>query len=753
MSAGICHAWSGTCALDVDNWDVANAYLKAAGIDLESLFLAEDSVQISSGRKGRGKLLYALPNLLPTLKLAPYKAPSKKDPSKLETFHGLELRCATAAGQTVHDCAPPTIHPDTGQPYEWQYGDPLTGHWSNLPPLPAALRGLWQAQATPAASASDPAKDARGLGLRELAELIIKRDPDDYEEWIRIGQIVHHETQGSREGYTLWDRWSRQSEKYSDAKTQTWTRWNGFGQNDGTAHAATVGQLIQERVAAPSEFALNEAAPVDPEEVEDSGATRDIDAVLRPRVVFLLDQRRYYHKPLPKGHKGFTAGLDEVGSQALHSEAFDILYTPYMPIKESQVKLKDGSVRTNTAPEDPRRCVKQSRRIEKVNGIGFHPGAGRIFVEEDNNRMYNEYFPVLVEPLRPKPHELDAWAFLCSRIEDDNFRSWLLRFFAHMIAKPGVKIQSAPLLVSDTQGTGKTTWMQTIPQLLLGERWVNEISSEQLAKSFNSYLARTWWVTIEELKTDGPRMDRIAIANKMKPWITSKTIPVEFKGLDVYKIYNRVQLGASSNFRDTMQLDNSDRRWGVGHVAEHALTEAEKVSLFKDFLDTPRAPGVVRWLMQQESLTGFSPTALPPSTVEKRSMIDFGHGTWTVFLSECIADGRTPFDRDIVNCATVQEAMKGISNNISRKQIATMLRKPPFSAVQSRTADGVYFCWRNQPFWQDQPSIEWERHVETAVRPVGATNQRVPVAILRVAGEDEPLNEPDFSDLLGAVNG
>lgn len=751
MAAGLCHAWSGTCAIDVDNWDAANAYLKAVGIDLESLFIAEDSVQISSGRKGRGKLLYALSNLLPTLKVAPYKAPGKKDPSKLETFHGLELRCATAAGQSVQDVLPPTIHPDTGQPYEWLYGDPVMGHWSNLPPLPAALRALWEAQAAPAPSASDPAKDARGLGLRELAELIIKRDPDDYEEWIKIGQILHHETQGSRDGYQLWDRWSRQSDKYSEAKTQTWTRWNGFGQNDGTAHAATVGQLIQERVAAPTEFAINETPVHDPEEPEDTGATREIDAVLRPRVVYLLDQRRYYHKPLLKDHKGFTPGLDDIGAQALQGEAFDVLYTPFMPIREQLVTAKDGSKRTQTVVEDPRKCVKRSRRIEKVNGIGFHPGAGRVFVEEDGNRMYNEYSLVPVEPLRAKPHELDAWAFLCSRIEDDSFRSWLLRFFAHMLAKPGVKIQSAPLLVSDTQGTGKTTWMQTIPQILLGEKWVNEISSEQLAKSFNSYLARTWWVTIEELKTDGPRMDRIAIANKMKPWITSKTIPVEFKGLDVYKIYNRVQIGASSNFRDTMQLDNSDRRWGVGHVVEHAMTEAEKAGLFKDFLSTPRAPGVVRWLIQQENLTGFSPTALPPSTAEKRSMIDFGHGPWTVFLAECMADCQTPFDRDIVNCADVQVAMKGIVNNISRKQIATMLRKPPFNAVQTRTADSAYFCWRNQKFWEGRPAIEWEDHRETAIRPPGATNQRVPVAILNVAGEDEAPENLEFTDLLGAI--
>src|SRR5690348_80975 len=60
MGAGLCHAWSGTCALDVDNFEVAEAWLAEKGIDLRGLLLAPDCVQISSGRPGRYKLIYLL---------------------------------------------------------------------------------------------------------------------------------------------------------------------------------------------------------------------------------------------------------------------------------------------------------------------------------------------------------------------------------------------------------------------------------------------------------------------------------------------------------------------------------------------------------------------------------------------------------------------------------------------------------------------------------------------------------------------
>lgn len=739
MSAGLCHAWSGTCALDIDNWDVADKWLTEQGIDLTAYFDSEDAVQISSGRQGRGKLLFRLPVPLPTLKLAPYKAPGKKDPEKLETFHGLELRCATAGGQTVQDVLPPTIHPETGQPYEWVYGDPVLGHWSTLPALPAALEALWRSHTQVVPTAETPAKDRRGATLAELQTLIATEDPDDYENWIRIGQILHHETEGSAAGFQLWDRWSRQSDKYGDSKTQAQVRWAGFGQNDGTVFAATVGSLVQSRVAQPEEFGLMSERSEDVG--QDTRAVSSIEAILKPRITYLLDQERFYHKPLMAEQQGFTKGLDTVGAMGLKPMAFDMLYAPFMPL------IEDTEGKPKVA--DPRQSVRRSKYIEKVNGVGFHPGAPRIFVEDDGNRFLNEYEPTNVTPLRPNPRELEIWEFLCSRIEDPVFRRWLIKFYAFALAKPGVKIQAAPLLVSDTQGTGKTTWMQTIPQLIYGARWVREVSSDLLGKSFNAFLAGTWWVAIEELKTDGPRMDRIAIANKLKPWITSKTIPIEFKGLNAYQIINRVQLTASSNFRDTLQLDNSDRRWGIGRVQERAWTEAEKQEVGRGFLDTPRAAGVLRWLVQEENLTGFSPTAAPPQTIEKRSMIHVGYGQWETHVAEMMMDGKPPFDRDIVSTDDVQDALRNANAHLSRKKVGMLLRKAPFDMQSKSTGARILYCWRNWDFWRDQPTSLWESHCETGVRVRGCDSLDIPVAIRSVAGEDESPDE--FSDLLGAI--
>lgn len=242
-SAGLCHAYSGTCAIDVDNFEVAEAWLAERGVDLVELFNADDSVQILSGRSNHGKLLYALPEPMQSKTVARFKDP--EDPKKLKA--ALDFRCATAAGLTVQDVLPPSIHPDTGRPYQWQYGDSLIGDWRTLPELPARLLEIWTEELEDRESRD--AVPSRTSSLGELQQLLAHQDPDmNMQDWVKVGMAIHHETGGSDEGLALWDEWSRRSDKYTG---DTFTRWRSF---HDTANAVTVGYLRQGSVASVDEF-------------------------------------------------------------------------------------------------------------------------------------------------------------------------------------------------------------------------------------------------------------------------------------------------------------------------------------------------------------------------------------------------------------------------------------------------------------------------------------------------------------------
>jgi len=123
-NVGLAHAYSGTCALDIDDAALAGPALAAYGIDVAALLAAPDAVHIRSGRAGRDKLLFRLRDPLPSINRS--------------AIEGFELRCAATNGRTVQDVLPPSIHPDTEKPYQW------AGDWHAIPNAPADLLTAWR---------------------------------------------------------------------------------------------------------------------------------------------------------------------------------------------------------------------------------------------------------------------------------------------------------------------------------------------------------------------------------------------------------------------------------------------------------------------------------------------------------------------------------------------------------------------------------------------------------------------------------
>lgn len=246
LAAGLAHAYSRTCAIDVDDYPQAAEWLAERGISLDALFMQKDSVQVRSGREGHGKLLYSLPE------------PMASKQIKIDGKCVLDFRCATAAGLTVQDVLPPSIHPDTGQPYEWDYADDMIGDWRDLPPLPDALHQIWYAELE--SQMSRDAVPEKGASLHEIKRLLEHQSPDmSRDDWVKVGMAIHHESDGGLEGLDLWDQWSQGSDKYA-GRGDLETVWRSF---HDTPNAVTVGYLRQGSVATPDEFPEADSAVSD----------------------------------------------------------------------------------------------------------------------------------------------------------------------------------------------------------------------------------------------------------------------------------------------------------------------------------------------------------------------------------------------------------------------------------------------------------------------------------------------------------
>lgn len=441
----------------------------------------------------------------------------------------------------------------------------------------------------------------------------------------------------------------------------------------------------------------------------------------------------------------------------------------YFDLRTREPLLSDRAVRNEFCPiipfftkdskkgpisykPDPIEWLQNSpERLKRdVVGIAMHPGEGPIFTERGLRHANSFLMPVGcsahpdTKPLVPKPAEREAWNWLWGCIESPMYAAWLKKFYAHVLKYPGVKIRSAPLLVSVTTGTGKTTLMNEVPRILFGH--VQQLTEDQMATTFNGELLGAWWATIEEIYAGTTKSERRRIADKMKPWITNGDLSIHKKGETPFNITNRLQLTASSNHLDAMQIDDDEeRRWGVGSVRERQWTPAESLSLYGDLLATERAPGVLKYLMQQESLTGFHASGRPPVTAVKRAMVSMGLGPWESTLLERMAACEPPFNRDVFCLPDVINQVIGLEGLNSHK-LAAILRQKPFHCqmVLAGHRNKRMWSWRNHEYWKRTNEGERMSYMETGEPPRPGRSEALPAPIAAMRADAEHEEDCDL---------
>lgn len=278
---GLAHAYSGTMALDIDEWHKASEELIPRGVDIRGLYEASDAVVIDSGRAGHGKLLFAMPFGL--------SLPSKKIVRDGQTLY--ELRCATSNGLTVQDVLPPSIHPSTRQPYRWAG----RGNWMRLPTIPQALLDLWQSMLVQEKVAVKTGDATASWDDIEEAMKHISADCDR-KQWIEVGMALHGA--GVRTGeidhaLSLWNEWSKQSTTKYPGEREIMGQWKSFRDDKGVSiglgtlfHLARGNGYVRAMPDASSFFsAVNLPATPDKVVTELKVSPPDLDINLFPRVL------------------------------------------------------------------------------------------------------------------------------------------------------------------------------------------------------------------------------------------------------------------------------------------------------------------------------------------------------------------------------------------------------------------------------------------------------------------------------------
>lgn len=738
---GLLHAFSGTMALDIDNYPVAKQWLdEQYGVDLDALMGADDAVQISSGKENSAKLLYRLPAPRVSQGCAPFQGEDRN--GNPITKLALDFRCASATGNSVQDALPPTVHPGRGRPYIWVFGP--FGSWQDIPTIPPELAAVWDILARPLAESANTVAVATGAAQGEIKRWLATQDAGmTRSDWVKVGMKLHAEFQGDMRGYAIWQEWSSTHPKFDDeARASMHGIWRGF-KLEGRA-LATLETDLRTLPAEPESFPEVEQADdlvgdisapefTVPRVVERAGEAVS-DSAYEPAFVretrelmeeYIVMQtggaKPYFLRPgHPIEELRIAAGLAgvEIGERTLGN-----LFGPYLP---------PWPVGKTVAQPDPVDVIKRAKWRKTVHRMAFRPGGQEAYVSDDGHRYLNAYKAIPIEPIKPRHHEIEPLEWLLRRVLDDHnkptggvFSQWLVRLYAFCLKNPGVKVKWAPLLYSAEQGTGKTTLMETLPALLYGRQYVKPMVHSILRERFaGAKFDSTWWVALSEMRSDAGKVDAKAIANKLKPWITDDTIPIEKKGVDQFEIKNYLQLTACSNHEDALYIDegSTDRRWLIGEMLGQALSVEEMAMLNPLFgSDFVRDPNAVNWLhwyfLNAVDLSGFNPAEPPPETMAKTRVREQSRSHWEDMIHYAFDNGTAPFDKDLIQPTDITQGLL-IGNRVTSGQAMTLLRSVGCKELPGRFnfARHVFAC-RHFEQWSKASMGEVRQHFHTGARP------------------------------------
>lgn len=225
--------------LDVDVKDDAK---KAEAAEYVRNLLGDDLdllPAVRSGSGGASRHLY-------------FFAPEPLRNGKLKVAPGWEVDLKSTGANLV---LPPSIHPDTGNPYEWVRELDLDMlEFCVRPDLSSVSLANIKAAGGKANAAADDslsglleaaaAATRRDMTLAE-AKLYLDRIPEadveDYDRWRDVGMALHFQFDGDPDALALWDEWSLRAGNYQAGVTEQ--KWASFSLKPGGVTFGTVVHL------------------------------------------------------------------------------------------------------------------------------------------------------------------------------------------------------------------------------------------------------------------------------------------------------------------------------------------------------------------------------------------------------------------------------------------------------------------------------------------------------------------------------
>ncbi|BDI61807.1 DUF5906 domain-containing protein [Qipengyuania nanhaisediminis] len=308
-------------------------------------------------------------------------------------------------------------------------------------------------------------------------------------------------------------------------------------------------------------------------------------------------------------------------SRDFRLDAFNMMIRPVSDVKDTAAKVH--------------------ARVEcQHDRLLYRPGEKSGTLNVDGSRGFNVY----EGGVSPSPGDPGPWLdYLEHVFPEESDRKLAMRWLATLIAKPSIRMKYGMLLISTTQGVGKSTLGHAL-RLVLGARNVSFPSEGSLVDSdFNSWLARKRLIFVNEFYSGKSRR----AYDKLKPLVTEDHVEINEKGVPQYELENWAHFILCSNSDAALHLDGEDRRYLVPTVSEGKRDKVWWDRLYR-WLNA-EGPGVIaRWADEYVRKHGWVAAGEhAPDTHRKRAIVESSRSEGQQFAIQ-LGEHLTSLDRQVI---------------------------------------------------------------------------------------------------------
>ena len=503
---------------------------------------------------------------------------------------------------------------------------------------------------------------------------------EEGDKWLRVGMALYHETGGSEEGYKLFDDFSLKCpEKYNAEKNRS--RWNSFNKKGGKV--ITFKSVIKACDNNTKSLIVDTKTHMTlSDKLESAENIEDIEVVLQDEsfiglgsivTELLLKAVQSKFKKLA-GVAPSLSTLKKKVKEVGRSEKVGGFVSDYVFLTCVAEYMHKSTKRTmgprafnvkhnRDTPSNDDEVVSAEAyacNIIECAHDGMYAPMFSEFFNYDGVDYFNTYKPTLLKPVKMGTTDIvDRIKNHVAHLLPTEFEQQLLiNYLAHNVQYPGKKIHWA-MILQGVQGDGKSFFAEMM-KFVLGGSNSRTVTIESLDEKFTSWAEGNCMVFIEELKLDNYK--KYETLNKLKPYISNPTVSVRRMQRDVYECVNTTNYFGLTNFKDSLPIDNTDRRYCVLFSQWQDRVKLENFmannpgyyqNLYRDMRNNTGE--ILDWLLDHKIPDSFFAMDRAPETSAKNYMINVAKSDDFVSVEDAIHQFQChDINENVVNITKLQ---------------------------------------------------------------------------------------------------